>query len=111
MEKQLGRGLTVDDLKDVVINCGGVEPHHMIGCCPCLTATRASGAGMWVPYFGRALSISEMKRLQGLEWTMRNCHGFSQAKLGHFIGNSFSVPVVARILDACLHQTDLVQAS
>ena len=85
----------------VIVDIGGSKPSWGVGHCPCITATRASSKAFWSLQHGRRLTISEMLRLQGFDPTKVVRVGKDSA-MGSRIGNSFTLTVLSRVMDAAL---------
>jgi DNA-cytosine methyltransferase len=83
----------------------------MVGCCPCLTATRcASSSGHYLTTKHGMLTLREMCRFQGLPPTRFDvvAAGVPLPKFAHCIGNAMSVNVLMRILPRLLHSAGLI---
>ncbi|MCP4241424.1 MAG: DNA cytosine methyltransferase, partial [bacterium] len=83
-----------------VLDIDGSAPSTpMLGCSPCLTATRASGGGHWLSTRGRRMSTAEMCKLQGMDPArLRAPNDVSEFQFRKMLGNSMSVNVVETLL-------------
>ena len=81
-----------------------------VGYSPCLTRTRCAAQAYYSFENGRKLRVSELFKLQGVP-PKRLCipQGVSERQVRMMIGNSFTVPVVADILDRALYATGLTK--
>ena len=86
----------------VVIDTGGTRLAYTIGHTPCLTASRGGQRAFWSLQRGRELTMSEMCRLQGIPPEHLRAASLSPGQFGHAIGNSFTVPVVRRLIQNAL---------
>ncbi len=78
-----------------------------LGCCPCLTRTRAGSGGHWITKKQRLLQVSEMLRLQGFPPDVKRDH-ITDRQLAQMIGNSMSVNVLERLLARLLVSVNLM---
>ncbi len=83
-----------------VMDIDGSKPSPpMLGCSPCLTATRASNGGHWLSTRGRRLSTAEMCKLQAMDPArLRVPQGVSTPQFRKMLGNSMSVNIVEALL-------------
>ena len=77
------------------------RPYVKSGTLPCLTASRARAGGFWVTNLFRMTSLVEMKKFMHLE-ALADSDTMSSAKLGHAVGNSIDVSVLARLMQSIL---------
>eukprot|EP00974_Lingulodinium_polyedra_P009413 900772-Lingulodinium_polyedra.AAC.1 len=76
-------------LKDYIVNDGGTRVSAMHGKSPCLTASRGTSGGYWIPYLGRRMAVLELLRLQGMSGVTVN---ISEGQMGKMAGNAFTQP-------------------
>ena len=71
-----------------------------IGYAPCLTKSRCKSNGYWAFSRQRKLHLTEYFRLQGISPGRLQCpEDVTEAKMRGMVGNSFTVPVIAKIMD------------
>eukprot|EP00438_Fugacium_kawagutii_P033579 Skav205229 [mRNA] locus=scaffold1794:99087:99863:+ [translate_table: standard] len=70
------------------------------GHAPCLTKSRCQSNGYWLFSRQRRLRLSEYFRLQGIDPArIKPSAAVSETQLRAMVGNSFTVPLVAKIMD------------
>ena len=90
-----GGQVTPDRLREMIVNCGGVNPQSNVGTCPELTARMSQYGGYWLPSQGRALRTKEMARLQGFgDFTTT----VTEPNVRRLIANAFTIPVLREVL-------------
>lgn len=71
-----------------------------IGYAPSLTRSRCQSNGYWAFSRQRKLRLTEYFRLQGICPTRLQCPGdVTENKMRAMVGNAFTVPVIAKIVD------------
>ena len=71
-----------------------------IGYAPCLTKSRCESNGYWAFSRQRKLHLTEYCRLQGISPARLQCpEKVTEAKMRAMVGNSFTVPLIAKIMD------------
>jgi DNA (cytosine-5)-methyltransferase 1 len=96
---------------DVVADLGGGfarkngDSHHLVvGYSPCLTKTRCKSASYYLFSKQRKMQLAEMYKLQGIPvGRVRKPKTVSESQMRGMLGNTFTVPVVARIVDRILY--------
>lgn len=104
VERQLrAAGATQAELPHMVANCHSQLGALFIGCTPCLTAARGAQGGFWLLGRNRMMTVPELLRLQGHDpGSTRIADTVSKRQAGILIGNSFTLPVVGRVLVSAL---------
>ena len=98
----------VCDIGGGFFNRRGVSHHMTIGHSPCLTRARCSTGGYYVFAKQRKMLTVEMTRLQGIpDGRLRIPSGVTETKFRGMVGNSFTVTVVARIVDRILRTMNI----
>ena len=77
-------------------------PHLMEGVCPCLTRSRAANKGFWLVWKERFTTIDEILKLSGIPNGRIPKKIAPDRALGAIAGNSVTVPLLARALQAML---------
>lgn len=85
----------------VVVDTGGSSMNMGIDYAPCLTKARGGALAFWSLQHGRALTIAELCRLQGLE-ASDMCIPVTARQMGALLGNGFTRTTVSRILAAAI---------
>ncbi len=71
-----------------------------IGYAPCLTRSRCESNGYWAFSRQRKLRLTEYSRLQGICPGRLQCpEDVTEKKMRAMVGNAFTVPVIAKIMD------------
>jgi len=79
-----------------------------IGYAPCLTKSRCESNGYWSFSRQRKLHLSEYFRLQGIyPGRLQRPGDVTEAKMRAMVGNSFTVPVIAKIMDRLFYSAGL----
>ena len=99
-EKQ-ARASGFDPQKDsIVVDHNSSKLNSMVGCSPCLTASRAKSGGHWMTWKRRTMRTDEIVKLMGVdprrvaEWDRL----LLASQLGQIAGNAIVVPVLERIV-------------
>ena len=107
----------VDSTKETCLLDVGATPRFssaIVGCCPCLTASRAKASGHFVTTRSGMMTLSEICRFQGLPQNRYTCArdkvNMSHAKFGFAVGNAMSVNVLERLFPKVLRAANLVHA-
>ena len=98
LEKSKNTGQPVTSF-DVVVDIGSSSLNMAEGVTPTLTKSRASSGMFWSLNLGRALSLSEMIRLQGFN-PSKLLLNISNSQVGARLGNAFTCTVFQKVL-AC----------
>ena len=107
---QQGRPLRVNAIADLGGGFVGKAAPLTEGHCPCIIKSRASSNGYFAMSRMRKLHLSEYFKLQGISPDrLRIPPVVSDRLLRGMIGNSFSVPVVASIIDRLLYPAGLTK--
>jgi len=103
------RGQGIQPLKvPVVIDCDASRPRWLADITPCLTATRTAGGGFWVTCQNRRFTLRELFALQGMDLdTWRRPEDLSDRKIGHMVGNAYTMTVIENIVKALAKATQL----
>lgn len=104
VQRQLAQfNLSSHELLHMVVNCHGQLGQLSVEATPCLTSTRGGQGGFWLLGKHRMMTVAELCRLQGLD-PDTTCLGVvvSKRQAGMLLGNSFTLPVIGRVLAACL---------
>ena len=101
-----GMTLTADVVADLgggFTNKHGDSHHIVVGHAPCLTKTRCRSSAYYVFAKQRKMNVVEMQKLQGIPCgRLRRPKSVSEAQFRGMLGNTFTVPVVAKIVDRIL---------
>ena len=83
----------------MVVNCHSQLGQLFMEATPCLTSARGAQGGFWLLGQHRMMSVGELLRLQGLDpSSTRIASVVSKRQAGSLLGNSFTLPVMARVL-------------
>ena len=102
----MGMPLTADVVADLgggFTNKNGDSHHIVVGHSPCLTKTRCKSAAYYVFAKQRKMNVNEMQKLQGIPCgRLRRPGSVSESQFRGMLGNTFTIPVVAKIVDRIL---------
>eukprot|EP00435_Cladocopium_sp_Y103_P038019 s375_g10.t1 len=97
-----GQSIRCNGIADIGMSskwCQSSTPFS-IGYAPCLTKSRCESNGYWAFSRQRKLHLTEYFRLQGISPGRLQCpEDVTEAKLRAMVGNSFTVPMIAKIMD------------
>lgn len=98
--KKENKSVACEAVADIGMSSKWHRNHICEGYCPCLTKTRCESNGYWLFNKFRKPSLAEYFRLQGIPVNrLKIPEGVSERQVRGMIGNSFTVPVIARIMD------------
>jgi len=66
LEKVVAKGWDFQD-SPVFLDIDSASPHAQQGRCPCITRSRGSTGGFWLPSHGRRLGVQDMAKFQGID--------------------------------------------
>ena len=68
------------------------------GICPCITRSRGSSGGYFVPCVGRRMGAKTMALFQGIDLGNLDVSMLSRRQLGAMVGNAWSVNVSSAVI-------------
>ena len=103
-QKFLKKGIDIMKKAAIVdIAASPSRPNSMMGCLPCLTATRAAMQGFWISGLQRPLGTVEMAKAQGMSVAdMPWKDAMTKVQLRHAIGNAMTQSVLEHLLPRLL---------
>lgn len=103
LRKLLG-GLTkigasgANDLQSYFIDVDGSRVGVRKNICPCITRTRGSAGGFWMPAHWRRMGVTTMAKFQGIPLDKLDMRRVSSRQQGQMIGNAWSLNVSTRVM-------------